>query len=175
MSEDERKVDSFGETFKDEAEDPALYEALRRVQVAHNMQNRPGTGNAMSCEPPADLFHRMSGSRNPICSGMSVEGGQNVVRSSGNVQQSVEYFLSQSTSNKRSIAKTNDSASGCNIFNKKMRYCEMNPNESSCQTLDLSIRGASHETDGIREGKNNTVKRLKVVLLQVLKSVRVQL
>ncbi|GIY03970.1 hypothetical protein CDAR_40891 [Caerostris darwini] len=123
------------------------------------MQNRPGTGNATSSEPPADLFHRMSGSRNPICSGMSVEGGQNVVRSSGNVQQSVEYFLSQSTSNKRSIAKTNDSASGCNIFNKKMRYCEMNPNESSCQPLDLSIRGASHETDGIRDGEINSCQK----------------
>ncbi|GIY29516.1 hypothetical protein CEXT_100761 [Caerostris extrusa] len=89
MSEDERKSDSFGETFKDEAEDPALFETLRRVQVGRNMQNHLRTGNATSSEPPADLFHRMPGPRNPISFYMGAD----------NVQQSADYFFLQRTSN----------------------------------------------------------------------------
>ncbi|GIY29515.1 hypothetical protein CEXT_100751 [Caerostris extrusa] len=153
MSQDERKSDSFGETFKDEAEDPALFENLRKTEVGCNMQNHPGTGNATSSESPADLFHRMSGPRNPMNFDMAAEGGQNVVRSSENVHQSAEYFFSQRTSIKRNISNTNDSLIGCSVWNKKMRYCETNPNEISCQPLDLSIRGASNKTDGISCGE----------------------
>ncbi|GIY50076.1 hypothetical protein CEXT_266041 [Caerostris extrusa] len=80
MSEDERKADSFVETFKDEAEDPALFQNLRRSEVGRDMQNRPGSGNATSSEPPAELFHRMPGPRNPMSSDMGAERGQNAVR-----------------------------------------------------------------------------------------------
>ncbi|GIY29514.1 hypothetical protein CEXT_100741 [Caerostris extrusa] len=100
MSEDERKADKFGKTFKDEADDPELFENLRRTEVGRAMQNRPWTGNATSSE------------RHLICSILDVVYGI-----------------------------------------KKMRYSEMNPNESSCQPLDLSLRGASNKTDGIRDGE----------------------
>ncbi|GIX71713.1 hypothetical protein CDAR_526001 [Caerostris darwini] len=159
MSEDERKADSFGETFKDDSEDPAVFETLRRVQIGRNMQNRPGTGNATSSEPPADLFHGMSGPRNPIGSDMGEEGGQNAVRTSENIHQSADYLFSQRTSNKRNLSNTNDSSTGCSVWNKKMRYSEINPNESSCQPLDLSIRGASSEMDGIRNGEINSCQK----------------
>ncbi|GIX95659.1 hypothetical protein CDAR_552011 [Caerostris darwini] len=159
MSEDERKADSFGETFKDEAEDPELFGTLRRVQVGRNMQNRPGTGNATSSEPPADLFHRISGPRNPMNFDMGAEGRQNAVRSSENVHQSAEYFFSQRTSNKRNVSNTDDSISGCSVWNKKMLYSEINANENSCQPLDLSIRGASYKTDGIRDGEIGSCRK----------------
>ncbi|GIX96376.1 hypothetical protein CDAR_592221 [Caerostris darwini] len=90
MSEDERKADRFVKTFKDEAEDPAVFENLRRPEVGHNMQNRPGTGNATSSEPSSGPFHRISGPRNPVSFDMGAEGGQNTVRSSENVHQSDE-------------------------------------------------------------------------------------
>ncbi|GIY50087.1 hypothetical protein CEXT_266111 [Caerostris extrusa] len=48
-------------------------------------------------------------------------------------------LLNQSTSNKRNISNTNDALTGYSVWNKKMHYCEMNPKESSCQPLDLSI------------------------------------
>ncbi|GIY04841.1 hypothetical protein CDAR_532311 [Caerostris darwini] len=117
------------------------------------MQNRPGTGNATSSEPPADIFHRMSGRPNPVNFDMGAEGGQNAVRSSENIHQSADSFFSQRTSNKKNISNTNDSVSGCSIGTKKMRYREINPNEISCQPLDLSIRRASYETDGIIGGE----------------------
>ncbi|GIY29519.1 hypothetical protein CEXT_100781 [Caerostris extrusa] len=153
MSEDERKADSFGETFKDEAEDPALSENPRRTEVGRDMQNRPGTGYATSSEPPDDLFHRMPGPRNPMSSDMGAERGQNVVRSSENVHQSDDYFLSQRTSNKRNLSNSNDSSTGCSVWNKKMRYSAIIASESSCQPLDLSIRGATYKTDGIIGGE----------------------
>ncbi|GIY50078.1 hypothetical protein CEXT_266051 [Caerostris extrusa] len=159
MSADERKADSFGETFKDEAEDPELFENLRRTEVGRNMQNRPGTGNATSSEPSSSPFHRMSGPRNPMSFDMGAEGGQNALRSSDNVHQSADYFFSQRTSNKRKISNTNDSLTGCRVWNKKMRYCETNPNEISCQPLDLSIRGASYKTDGIIGGEKSSCEK----------------
>ncbi|GIY43882.1 hypothetical protein CDAR_70191 [Caerostris darwini] len=121
------------------------------------MKNRPGTGNATSSEPPVDL----SGLRNSMSFDMGAEGGQNAVRSSEKVQQSAEYSLLQPTSNKRNISSTNESLTGCNVWNKKMRYCEMNPNESSCQPLDLSIRGASFKTDGIRDGEIGSCQKIQ--------------
>ncbi|GIY73336.1 hypothetical protein CEXT_669521 [Caerostris extrusa] len=156
MSEDERKADSFGETFKDEEEDPARFENLRRTEVGRNMQNRPGTGNAMLSEPPAELFHRMSGPRNPLSSDMGAEGGQNTVRTLENIHQSADYFFSQRTSNKRSLSITNDSLTRCSVWSKKMRYSVINLNESSCEPLDLSIRGASNKTCGISSGENSS-------------------
>ncbi|GIX79963.1 hypothetical protein CDAR_568761 [Caerostris darwini] len=81
MSEDERKADSFGETFKDEAEDLELFENLRRVQVGRNMQNRPGTRNATSSESSSGPFNHISGPQNPVSFDMGAEGDQNVVRS----------------------------------------------------------------------------------------------
>ncbi|GIY13929.1 hypothetical protein CDAR_513861 [Caerostris darwini] len=149
MSEDKRKADRFGETFKDEEEDPARFENLRRTEVGRNMQNCPGTGNATSSEPPADL----SDLRNPISFGMGAEGGQKAVHFSENVHQSVDYFFPQRTSIKRNVSSTNDSLTGCSVWNTKRRYFEMNPNESRCQPLELRIRGASYKTDGIREGE----------------------
>ncbi|GIY03969.1 hypothetical protein CDAR_40881 [Caerostris darwini] len=109
MSKDQRTADSFCDSFKDDEEDPAFFETLRRIQVGRSMQNRPGTGNATSSEPPADLFHRMSGRPNPMSFDIGAEGGQNAVRSSENVHQSSDYFFSQRTSNKRNISNTNDS------------------------------------------------------------------
>ncbi|GIX97846.1 hypothetical protein CEXT_680461 [Caerostris extrusa] len=76
MSEDERKADSFGETFKDEAEDPALFQNLRIAEVGCDMQNRPGSGNATPREPLAEVFRRMPGPRNPMSSDMDSERGQ---------------------------------------------------------------------------------------------------
>ncbi|GIY61788.1 hypothetical protein CDAR_408881 [Caerostris darwini] len=119
MSEDERKADSFGETFKDDAEDPEIFENLRKTKVGRNMQNRPSTGNATTSEPPADLFHRISGPPNPMSFDMGAEGGQNAVRSSENVHQSADYFFSQRTSNKRNLSNNNDSSTGCSVWNKK--------------------------------------------------------
>ncbi|GIX95669.1 hypothetical protein CDAR_19751, partial [Caerostris darwini] len=113
---------------------------FRRVQVGRNTQNRPGTGNVTSNEPSSDLFRRTSGPRNPISSDMGAEGGQTVVRSSNNVQQSADYFFSLPTSNKRDISNTNHYLAGFRVWNKKRRYSEINPDESSCQPLDLSIR-----------------------------------
>ncbi|GIY04843.1 hypothetical protein CDAR_532321 [Caerostris darwini] len=159
MSEDERKADSFGETFKDEAENPALSETLRRTEVGRNMLNRPEKGNATSSESSSDLFHRISVSRNPMSFDMGAEGGQNAVRSSENVHQSDELSFSQRTSIKRNISNSDDSLTGCSISNKKMRCYEMNPNESSCQPLDLSIRGASYKTDGIIGGEINSFQK----------------
>ncbi|GIY50069.1 hypothetical protein CEXT_265991 [Caerostris extrusa] len=155
----EKKPTVFGETFKDEAEDRALLENLRRAEVGCDMQNCPGTGNTTSSEPPADLFHRMSGPRNPISFDMGLEGGQNAVRSLENVHQSADYIFSQRTSNKRNLSNTNDSLTRCNIRNKKVRYCEMNPNESSCQPLHLSNTGASYKTDGISGGENSSCQK----------------
>ncbi|GIY48825.1 hypothetical protein CDAR_282711, partial [Caerostris darwini] len=152
MTEDERKAGSFGETFKDEAEDPALFENLRKTEVGRNMQNRSRTGNATSSEPPADIFHRTSGPPNSVRSDMGAAGGQNAVRSSENIHQSADYCFSQRTSNERNLSNIDDSVSGCSAWNKKMRYSEMNPNESSCQPLDL-IREASYEMDGLIGGE----------------------
>ncbi|GIX97849.1 hypothetical protein CEXT_680491 [Caerostris extrusa] len=42
-----------------------------------------------------------------------------------------------------------------------MRYYEINLNESSCQSLELSIRGASHETDGISGGENSSFHKIQ--------------
>ncbi|GIY60044.1 hypothetical protein CDAR_25591 [Caerostris darwini] len=123
------------------------------------MQNRPGTRNATSNEPPADLFHRMSGPPNPMSFDMGAEGGQNAVRSSENVHQSAEYFFSQRTSNKRNLSNTNDSLTRCSVWKKKMRYSDINPDESSCQPLDLSIRGASFKTEGISSGETRSCKK----------------
>ncbi|GIX95661.1 hypothetical protein CDAR_552031 [Caerostris darwini] len=101
----------------------------------------------------------MSGPRNPMSFDMGAEGGQNAVRSSENVHQSADYFFSQRTSNKRNLSNTNDSLIGCSVWNKKMRYSEINPNESSCQPLDLSIRGASNKMDGISGGENSSCQK----------------
>ncbi|GIY48829.1 hypothetical protein CDAR_282731 [Caerostris darwini] len=102
MSKDQRIADKFGETFKDEEEDPALFVTLRKMEVGHNIQKRLGTANVTSSETPADLFHLISGSRNPTGFDMGAD----------NVQQSAEYFFLQPTSNKR-ISNTNDSLTGC--------------------------------------------------------------
>ncbi|GIY60045.1 hypothetical protein CDAR_25601 [Caerostris darwini] len=156
MSKDERKFDSFA---AEEEEDMSNLERLQRAPAGNNVQNRLARGNVgdASNEPTSDLFHFMSGPRNPICSDMGAEGGQNVIRSSENVQQSDEYSFLQPTSNKRNISDTKDSASGC----KKTRFCEMNPNESSCQPLDLSIRGASYKTDGIIDLENSSCQKVQ--------------
>ncbi|GIY50085.1 hypothetical protein CEXT_266091 [Caerostris extrusa] len=74
MSDDERITVRFGETFKEEEEVPALFETLRKIEIGHNIQNRLGTGNVTSSEPPADLFHCMPGPRNPISFDMGAEG-----------------------------------------------------------------------------------------------------
>ncbi|GIY60048.1 hypothetical protein CDAR_25622, partial [Caerostris darwini] len=159
--EDERKADSFGETFKDGSEDPALFETLLRVQVGRNMQNRPGTGNATSSDRPADLFHRMLGPRNPISSDIGAEGGQNAVRSSENLQQSADYCFSQRTSNKKNLSNANDSLIGCSVWNKKMRYSEINPNESSRQPLGPSIRGTSYKADMTSGGESSSSHKIQ--------------
>ncbi|GIY58436.1 hypothetical protein CEXT_236561 [Caerostris extrusa] len=117
------------------------------------MPNHPGTGNATSSESSSGPFHSTSGLRNPVSSDMGAEGGQNAVPSSENVHQSDDLSFSQRTSNKRNLSDTNNSLTGCSVWNKKTRFCEMNPNESSCQPLDLSIRGASYKTDGISGGE----------------------
>ncbi|GIY24565.1 hypothetical protein CDAR_102771, partial [Caerostris darwini] len=150
-----KKIDSFGETFNDEEDDPALFETLQRVQVGRNMQNLLGTGKVRdrSNELSSRLFHGTSGPRNPICTDMGAEGGQNVVRSSENMQQQ------KPTSNKRDISKTSDSR--CSIRNKKMRTCEINPNKSSCQPLDLSISGTSYKTDRIIGGESSSSQKIQ--------------
>ncbi|GIX92823.1 hypothetical protein CDAR_429551 [Caerostris darwini] len=139
----------------------SLPERLLRAPAGSNVHNQLARGNVgdASNETTADLFDRTSGLRNPICSYMGAEGGQNVVRSSENVQQSAEYSLLQPASNKRNLSNTNDSLTECSVWNKKMRYCEMNPNECSCQPLDLSIRGASFKTNGIRDGEINSCQK----------------
>ncbi|GIY50086.1 hypothetical protein CEXT_266101 [Caerostris extrusa] len=161
MSKDERKFDSFAEIFSDEEENTSVLESLRRAPAGSNVQYQLARGNVgdASNEPAADLFHRTSGLRNPICSDMGAEGGQNVVRSSENVQQSAEYSLLQPASNKRNISDTNDSSTECSVWNKKTCYCQMNLNESRCQLFDLSIREASYKTDGIRDGEINSCQK----------------
>ncbi|GIX93928.1 hypothetical protein CDAR_367411 [Caerostris darwini] len=180
MSKEERQFDSFGKISKDNEQNMSLPETLLRAPAGRNvqnqlarlnvgdgshepssgnMQNRPRTGNVMLNEPSSGLFRHISGPRNPICSDMGAEGGQNVVRSSEIVQQSAGYSLLQPTSNKRNISNTNDSE--YSIRNKKMRTSEMNPNESSCQPLDLSIRGKPYETDGIRDGEINSCQKIQ--------------
>ncbi|GIY50080.1 hypothetical protein CEXT_266061 [Caerostris extrusa] len=182
MSKDEKKFDSFGEISKDKEEKLSLPETLlgapagRNVQnqlaigngrdgshepSSGNMQNRPRTRNVMLNEPSSGLFQRISGPRNHTSFDVGAEGGQNVVRSSENVQKSAEYFSFQPTSNKRNIAITQDSLSGCSTRNKKLRYFEINSNESSCQPLDLSIRGASYKTDGISGGENSSFQKIQ--------------
>ncbi|GIY73366.1 hypothetical protein CDAR_174761 [Caerostris darwini] len=42
-----------------------------------------------------------------------------------------------------------------------MRYSEINPNESSCQTLDLNIRGDSYKTDGIIGGESSSSQKFQ--------------
>ncbi|GIY48831.1 hypothetical protein CDAR_282741 [Caerostris darwini] len=151
MSKDERKFDGFGKISKDKEEDMSLPERLLRAPAGSNgqnhlarrnvgdgshepssgnMQNRPRTGNVMLNDPSSRLFHRISGPGNHMSIEVGAEGGQNVVSSSENVQQSAEYFSFQPTSNKSNIANTQDSLSGCSMRNKQMRYSEINPNES---------------------------------------------
>ncbi|GIY07268.1 hypothetical protein CDAR_584631 [Caerostris darwini] len=84
-----------------------------------NMQNRSRAGNVMLNEPSSGLLHRISGPGNHISFEVGAKGGQNVVRSSENLQQPAGYSLLQSTSNKRNIAITQDSLSGCSMRNKK--------------------------------------------------------
>ncbi|GIY58438.1 hypothetical protein CEXT_236571 [Caerostris extrusa] len=157
----EEKFDSFAEISSDEEENTSVLESLRRAPAGSNVQNQLARGNVgdASNEPTSDLFLRMSGPRSHICSDKDAEGGQNVVRSSENVQQFDEYSLSQPTSNKRNISGTKDSSTECSVWNKKTHYCEMNLNESRCQPLDLSIRGASYKTDGIRDGEINSCQK----------------
>ncbi|GIY04838.1 hypothetical protein CDAR_532291 [Caerostris darwini] len=178
MSKDERKFDSFSEIPKDKEEDMSILETLLRAPAGRNvqnhlasgnsgdgshepssgnMQNRPRTGNVMLNDPSSRLFHGISGPRNYKSFDVGVEGGQNVVRSSENLQQSAEYFLSQPTSNKRNISNAKDSASGC----KKMRYCEINSNENSCQPLDLRIRDGTYKKDGITGGESSTSQKIQ--------------
>ncbi|GIY50072.1 hypothetical protein CEXT_266021 [Caerostris extrusa] len=131
MSKDERKCNTFAEISKDEEEeDMSILERPLRASAGSNVQNRLAAGNVGdgSSEPSPDLFRHTSGPRNPISSDMGAEKGQNVFRSSENVQQSAEYKVEPS-SNKRNISNT---VSGCSIGNKKMRYCEVNLKESSC-------------------------------------------
>ncbi|GIY02685.1 hypothetical protein CDAR_126561 [Caerostris darwini] len=117
MSKYERKFDSFAEIPKDKEEDMSILETLLRAPAGSNVQNQLARGSVgdVSSEPLPHLIHRASEPRNSICSDVGAEGGQNVVRSSENVQKQ------KPTSNKRDLSKTNDSS--CNIRNKKMRNC----------------------------------------------------
>ncbi|GIY69133.1 hypothetical protein CDAR_35951 [Caerostris darwini] len=149
-----RKFDSFGEISIDTDKDMSLSETLLRAPAGSNVQNQLARRNVGdgSIEPS-------SGPRNHMRFDLGAEGGQNVVSSSENVQQSAQYFLFQPTSNKRDIANTQDSLSGCSKRNKKRRYYEINLDESSCQPLDLSIRGASYKTDVISCGENSNFQK----------------
>ncbi|GIY47115.1 hypothetical protein CDAR_212331 [Caerostris darwini] len=162
MSKDEREFDSFAEISKEE-EDRSILETLLRAPSGSNVQNQLARGNVgdASNEPTSDLFHYMSGPRNPICSDMGAEGGQNVVCFSENVKQSTEYSLSQPTSNKRNLSDTQDSLPSCSIHNKKMRFYEINLCESICQPLHLSITEASYKTDGISSGGSSSCQKTK--------------
>ncbi|GIY43880.1 hypothetical protein CDAR_70181 [Caerostris darwini] len=156
MSKDEKKFVSFAEISSDEEENISILEWLLRAPAGSNVQNQLARGNVGdgSNGLSSDFCRHASGPRNPICTNMGAEGGLNVVRSSENVQQSAGYSLLQPTSNNRNISNTIDSASGCSVRNKKMRTCEMNPNEHNFQPLDFSIRGASYKTDVISGGEN---------------------
>ncbi|GIY48827.1 hypothetical protein CDAR_282721 [Caerostris darwini] len=124
MSKDERKFDSFGQISKDKEEDMSLPEMLLRAPAGSNGQNHLDRRNG------GDGTHEpSSGPGNHMSFEVGAEGGQNVGRSSENVQQSAEYFSFQPTSNKRNIAIMQDSLSGCSMRNKKMRYSEINSNE----------------------------------------------
>ncbi|GIX96382.1 hypothetical protein CDAR_592251 [Caerostris darwini] len=164
MSKDERKFVSFAEISKGKEENMSVPEMLLRALPAwRNVQNQLTRGNVGdgSNEPSSDLYHRASEPRNPISSDMGAERGQNVDRSSENVQQYAEYSLLQPISNKRNISDTNHSVSGCSIGSKKMRTYEINPDESTCQPLDLSIRGPSYKTDVISCGENIRCQKIQ--------------
>ncbi|GIX71910.1 hypothetical protein CEXT_419291 [Caerostris extrusa] len=131
MSEDEKTSGSFRDSFEGEKDDQTLPETLPRVPAAHHLQNRLAGGNVGdgSTEPSSSLFHRILDPINPIFFDMGVAGEQ-VVRSSEEVQQSADYSMLQPTLNKNDLSNTNNFFSGSCMWNEIMGNFENNPGEN---------------------------------------------